>query len=114
MTMNIYITPDNENKLRRYAEDVGSMSGLINRLLAEHFDGPLNTTIKKVYAMTNSEPTNVEIDDTPPEKLKRLATPTTMEEKLGNLQRSNAKYCKNGHAIPNGRDRCMGKGCKYA
>lgn len=24
------------------------------------------------------------------------------------------KLCKNGHPIPDGRDRCMGKGCKYA
>lgn len=24
------------------------------------------------------------------------------------------KFCKNGHAIPEGRDRCLGKGCKYA
>lgn len=22
--------------------------------------------------------------------------------------------CKNGHPIPDGRDRCLGKGCKYA
>lgn len=22
-------------------------------------------------------------------------------------------FCKNNHAIPEGRDKCMGKGCKY-
>lgn len=22
--------------------------------------------------------------------------------------------CKNGHSIPGGRDKCLGKGCKYA
>lgn len=26
--------------------------------------------------------------------------------------RSN-KFCKEGHPIPEGRDRCLGKGCKY-
>jgi hypothetical protein len=25
-----------------------------------------------------------------------------------------AGYCKEGHPIPPGRDRCMGKGCKYS
>lgn len=24
------------------------------------------------------------------------------------------RTCKNGHPIPEGRDRCLGKGCKYA
>jgi hypothetical protein len=32
--MNIYISPDNERRLRAYD---GSMSGLINRLLEDHF-----------------------------------------------------------------------------
>lgn len=35
MSMNIYIKPDIEEKLRRYD---GSMSGLINRLLADFFE----------------------------------------------------------------------------
>lgn len=36
MNMNIYITPDNENKLRNHG---GSMSGLINGLLDNYFNG---------------------------------------------------------------------------
>jgi hypothetical protein len=24
------------------------------------------------------------------------------------------KFCKNGHPIPYGRERCLGKGCKYS
>jgi hypothetical protein len=24
------------------------------------------------------------------------------------------EFCKNGHPIPEGRDRCLGKGCKYS
>lgn len=23
-------------------------------------------------------------------------------------------FCKNGHPIPDGRDKCLGKGCKYS
>ena len=25
-----------------------------------------------------------------------------------------AEYCKNGHRLPNGRDKCLQKGCKYS
>jgi hypothetical protein len=28
--------------------------------------------------------------------------------------KSNFSFCKNGHPIPEGRDSCMGKGCKYS
>lgn len=34
MSMNIYITPDNEQRIRQHG---GSMSGLVNQLLAEYF-----------------------------------------------------------------------------
>lgn len=37
MTMNIYITQENETSLRNYN---GSMSGLINDLLSQYFDQP--------------------------------------------------------------------------
>lgn len=33
------------------------------------------------------------------------------------LERQNEKsmgFCKNGHPIPEGRDKCLGKGCKYS
>lgn len=43
-----------------------------------------------------------------------LDTPTTIEDKLANMRNDSLKYCKEGHAIPPGRSRCMGKGCKYA
>lgn len=41
-----------------------------------------------------------------PKKNIALATPSFV--------RNNAGACKNGHPIPDGRDRCMGKGCKYS
>lgn len=48
-------------------------------------------------------------------KKSRLATPTTLEDKLKSMQeKSGMKFCPNGHAIPEGRSKCMGKGCKYA
>lgn len=28
--------------------------------------------------------------------------------------RNTSAYCKNGHPIPDGRDKCLGKGCKYS
>lgn len=30
------------------------------------------------------------------------------------MAKSNYKLCKNGHPVPDGRIKCLGKGCKYA
>ena len=46
-----YITPDNEEHLKNET----NKSGLINRLLEEHYIGPLNSTIKKVHNLTTPE-----------------------------------------------------------
>lgn len=45
------------------------------------------------------------------------STPTEVKPltpKFTPVANSNLKLCKNGHPIPAGRDRCMGKGCKYS
>lgn len=53
-----------------------------------------------------------------PEKnktVRKRTPPTTMEDKLAGMQKDQGmKFCPNGHAIPDGRTKCMGKGCKYA
>lgn len=42
-------------------------------------------------------------------------TATKVNKMLFAEARSNSKnFCPNGHAIPDSRDRCLGKGCKYA
>lgn len=61
MYMNIYITPTNEVKLKTYRRSGESMSGLINRLLDNHFQdidtSPINTppTPKKIEEKIISE-----------------------------------------------------------
>lgn len=47
---------------------------------------------------------DVEIVDSKP-------IPTNFAERV--LEKSTG-FCKNGHPIPEGRDRCLGKGCKYS
>jgi len=45
---------------------------------------------------------------TPEEALKQVAAVGMKKVDIG------MKFCKNGHPIPEGRTKCMGKGCKYA
>lgn len=35
----------------------------------------------------------------------------SMVEKVGSMAKTE---CKNGHPIPEGRTKCLGKGCKYS
>lgn len=46
-----------------------------------------------------------------------IKTPEQAKEKVTELSDSRDfgfRLCKNGHAIPHGKTRCLGKGCKYA
>lgn len=71
MYMNIYITPTNEVKLKTYRRSGESMSGLINRLLENHFQdidtSPINTppTPKKNEEKIISEAAPQEVFRTP-------------------------------------------------
>lgn len=69
MYMNIYITPQNEEQLRKEV----SMSGLINRLLAEYFEHnalkdtlqtkpPITTTVTSGMKIISSEPDEPTVD----------------------------------------------------
>ena len=74
MTMNIYISPENEKHLRKEE----SMSGLINRLLGEYYSQGMVT--KKVRI------------ETPAEKIASEATPRTCKHG------ADPAFCK--HAKP--------------
>jgi hypothetical protein len=70
MNITIYLNKRNSELIAQEP----NKGGLINKLLTAYFTGkdrPKIPDYKQEY------PTNVEIDDTPPEKLKRLATPNT-------------------------------------
>lgn len=61
----------------------------------------------------------VEISSTPKGKKNKSVgfanTPKEVESKVQEFAKDKGmKFCPNGHAIPAGRSKCMGKGCKYA
>lgn len=94
MNMNIYISPQNEERLRNEA----SMSGLINKLLSEHYGQETVST---------------------PVQIKTATVENKPEKIVGPVQKSvppqfAPKLCKNGHPIPYPRDKCLGKGCSYS
>jgi len=60
MNMNIYITKDNEEKLRKL--DDWTMSGLINYLLEKHWDDPDSQRIKSFKKTTKNIGIDKEFD----------------------------------------------------
>lgn len=38
----------------------------------------------------------------------------TLEKAKQVIESAKSKTCPNGHSIPEGRSKCMGKGCKYS
>ena len=53
--------------------------------------------------------------DTPLKNNSVATPPDEMESKVQEFAKGKGiKFCPNGHAIPAGRSKCMGKGCKYA
>lgn len=86
---NLYIQKD----LQPLLDKESNMSGMINKLLREHY----NKVGKRVELNTiNQEPKR-------PGKLE--IQPEPMLDRI--------LECPNGHRIPEGRDRCLGKKCKY-
>lgn len=96
--MNIYITPQNEMKLREMQKKGESMSGLINRLLDENLQGSVSDTgIKKTSSKAEFQPA--------PSLGQLSNAPTT-------LNRKSESVCKTHGlpSLPNGK--CLRKDCK--
>lgn len=87
MCMNIYISPANEEKLRSYPS---SMSGLINKLLAEYFSGQ----VRPIY----TSPSN-------PDK----AHDVNLDDLSKPIARVIPKTCKKGHRFFGAK--CLQPGC---
>lgn len=105
MNMNIYITPQNEEKLRQEP----SMSGLINSLLEMHYAGKVLT--KKIdedlTALYKPTPAKTKPKKAV-EELKKLADIKTADEIA--IKAFNDEECQ-GHET---RMNCGLKNCKYA
>lgn len=94
MTMNIYITPQNEEKLRQEP----SMSGLINSLLMQHYAKYTDEELAEMREMTQ------ELVDYHNQKVASDAF-------AGRLDESNPYQCKKC-GMMKVAGKCVTKGCK--
>lgn len=46
--------------------------------------------------------------------LPKKTEPLQEQVKRAQSKRENMKFCPNGHPIPEGSSKCLGKGCKYS
>lgn len=80
MAMNIYISPQNEKKLRNYGKDLNhrghTMSGLVNKLLEKHFYDRVVGKLKAKPSSESLEPTEPDIA-TPIKTIKKKPTGTS-------------------------------------
>lgn len=84
------------------------MSGLINKLLNNYRGGkgtdlspPGETKVPGGKVVVN----NYEIIKTPEDAAKAVGIKKEVIP---------MKFCPNGHPIPEGKSKCLGKGCKYS
>jgi len=115
MHANIYIRKDNED----IWESMEDRSDWVNRKLAEEKNGtlkPFKRVVNPVFTdgkVLTPAPYNTPIvlnND----QVKELKQGKAITGPLTQLTPRTTKVCKNGHPIPEGRDKCLGKGCKYA
>ncbi len=87
-------------------------SDLVNDLLTRYYgDNALEQVTADHQANAKIDLTKVIINNPKQaEKALESAKPVKIVAKGSSEQ----KTCKNDHPIPLGRDRCLGKGCKYA
>lgn len=94
--MNIYITPSNEQRLRAYS---GSMSGLVNKLLSDHFSRKGGGVAEEPL------PSRSPVPDRP-----KIEHGVVEVEDLGDLF---APKCPSGHFLVDDKF-CNKKGCPYS
>ena len=124
MNMNIYISAENEKRLRKEP----SMSGLVNRLLKEHYNKtPPPTEYVEETGFVKTEdlknitiPEEVTVQSTPVSKNSLARAKTSEGVKLANeaiekkVQKDEKpQYCRNGHYL-GATGKCLQKDCRYA
>ncbi len=89
-------------------------SELVNNLLERHYHDTVDggKTQEQVHAGIKAQQDAL-FSAKVPEEDRYVQTPDGI---LGptKLTPRAVKFCKNNHPIPNGRNKCLGKGCKYA
>lgn len=94
MNYTIYIASDLDKHDRFHGEE--NKSGLVNMLLRKHYS---------IHAPKQG------VGKVREEVQVLAALPNPFTERKNSLS---SGYCKNGHPIPEGREKCLGKGCKYS
>lgn len=101
MNMNIYITKDNTERLKNES----SMSGLINRLLNNHYGKKPDASVE--VGLKDS----LRKDRIIKNPVEALSAVKAVGSKKVDIEQD---FCPNGHPIPEGHSKCLGKGCKYS
>jgi hypothetical protein len=104
----IYIRKDLQEDLDKEP----NMSGLINDLLAEHFK-KVAKQISDFHTVGIRSKHKVVTAD---KGMASVVTPDPGDVKVfkKRIEKVSAGFCKNGHPIPEGYFKCLGKGCKYS
>jgi hypothetical protein len=100
MSMNIYITSENQQYIRRYAEDEkGTMSGLVNRLLADYFKtGGKHPAVSAPNVAPVFESQNKVTQD----EIRKQVAPRVVNVPA-------TSFCEHGQL----KGQCLAKKCKY-
>lgn len=108
MNYTLYIAGDITGEFQK--ED--NKSGLVNGLLRLHY-GKSGVSVLRTEPTTNMRAVNKAIDLG--EAINAHKSLTVPKEYRSAIPKEFIpRFCKNGHPIPAGRDKCLGKGCKYS
>ncbi len=94
MNQTIYI----QKQVWKEFEAEPNKSAIVNELLRRHYGMAGYVNIKQNKDGTISP--------------RRVGAPASFQ--MADLKPKFKRECREGHAIPDGRDKCLGKGCKYS
>lgn len=102
MQTTIYIRKDNEDRWNAIADK----SAWVNDLLSK-------TAPRAQEPDHQLERRPGEVGDTPA-AIRKIKEDARIQLVTDAFEGKPTLYCKNGHVIPSGRDRCLTKGCKFS
>ena len=108
MIMNIYINVGNKINLDKET----NKSGLINHLLELHYEMVRPGSFKEEVHDDHID-TSYYVEAKPPKVIKSSEDALEAVKSIFPEART-VGFCKNGHLLQPGRDRCSQKGCKYS
>lgn len=106
MRIDLYVQKDLEELISQEAD----RGRLINQLLRTYYEKSTEPRSEESPRPSNDRQPRVPL---PKQAIEEANTPKpkTISERI--VEKS-AGFCPNGHSIPPGRSRCMGKKCKYS